>query len=268
MIETLQPLGGALPRSAELRAGNALDSDEVGLPFRMVSQAIVDCRSGSGDAWVECLIRGCGSSAELSPMQIVRQGYARRGGRFDLDVFDACLRLAATLHPGTRIGVNIHPSSLAGPQFVPSLLAAASRARIDPQRIVLELVEFDGPVDLARSTPSLRALRASGVQIALDDFGTGNPNLGLLSKRLVDFIKLDRSLIAGIEHNDGDRNLIRGLVSLAEHTGVGLVAEGIERPGQMRALAGLGIFRMQGFLFHRPGAVVPGLKGKSEMAVA
>mgnify|MGYP005855238315 CR=1 FL=1 len=220
--------------------------------FRMVAQPICRVTRRGGPAWVEMLIRGTGTRADLSPMEIVRQGYARAGLKFDLMVLDAALAAAAALQPETRIGVNIRPCSLNQPGFIPSLQAMLMRRRIAPGRLVLELVEYHGPVHLEQAGPALRRLRRMQVLIALDDFGPGHPNLDVLSEELVDFVKLDRSLITALAHSPRQVDVLRGIASLARSTGVELVAEGIETPDQMNTLRRLGIEWMQGFLFGRP----------------
>ena len=225
--------------------------------FRMVCQPICRVTGRGGPAWVEMLIRGTGPRARLSPMKIVRQGYARAGLKFDLMVLDAALAAAAALEPETRIGVNIRPCALSQPGFIRALQAMLMRRRIAPNRLVLELVEYHGPVRLELARHALRRLHSMQVLIALDDFGPGHPNLDVLAEELVDFVKLDRSLVTAMAHSPRQVDVLRGIAALAEGTGVKLVAEGIETPAQMNTLRRLGIEWMQGFLFGRPKPLAP-----------
>ena len=225
-------------------------SGEKGAPnFQMICQPI--CRVG-GPAWVEMLIRGTGPDARQSPMEIVQRGYRSAGLEFDLMVLDAALVTAAGLQPDTRIGVNIRPCSLGRPDFVQALQSMLMRRRIAPNRLVLELIEYHGPVRLHAARQALRRLRRMQVKIALDDFGPGYPNLDVIAEGLVDFVKLDRSLITALDQSPHQTGVLQGITALAKSTGVALVAEGIETPGQMNALKRLGIEWMQGFLFGRP----------------
>ncbi|MBL38432.1 MAG: hypothetical protein CMP07_08485 [Xanthomonadales bacterium] len=223
--------------------------------FRMVCQAICRVAGHGGPAWVEMLVRGTGKAASLSPMDIVRRGYDHSGLDFDLKVLDAALAAAAALHPETRIGVNIRPCSLNEPGFIRALHAMLVRRRIAPGRLVLELVEFHGPVRLEMARHALRRLRRMQVMIALDDFGPGHPNLDVLAEGLVDFVKLDRSLVRALDESPRQSGVLQGIVALAAGTGTTLVAEGIETPAQLDALRRLGIEWMQGFLFGRPDAL-------------
>lgn len=223
--------------------------------FRMVCQPICRVAGRGGPAWVEMLIRGTGHTASLSPMDIVRRGYDHAGLEFDLKVLDAAMATAAALRPETRIGVNIRPCSLNEPGFIRALQAMLLRRRIAPDRLVLELVEFHGPVRLERARHALRQLRRMQVMIALDDFGPGHPNLDVLAEGLIDFVKLDRSLVLALDGSPRQTGVLTGIVALAAGTGTTLVAEGIETPAQLDALRRLGIEWMQGFLFGRPAAL-------------
>jgi len=224
--------------------------------FRMVCQPICRVSGSGGPAWVEMLIRDAEpGAAGMPPMDIVRQGYCQAGWRFDLIVLEAALATAARLRPDTRIGVNIRPCSLNEPGFIRALQAMLMRRHIAPGRLVLELVEFHGPVRLEVAGHALRQLRRMQILIALDDFGPGYPNLDVLAEGLVDFVKLDRSLVLALDRSPRQIGVLQGIAALAERTGIKLVAEGIETPAQFNALRRLGIEWMQGFLFGRPAAL-------------
>lgn len=223
--------------------------------FRMACQPICRVAGHGGPAWVEMLIRGTGSAEHFSPMEIVKRGYRSAGLDFDLLVLDAALATAADLRTDTRIGVNIRPCSLNRPGFIRALRSMLVRRRIAAERLVLELVEFHGPVRLNVAELALRQLRRMKVLIALDDFGPGYPNLDVLAEGLVDFVKLDRSLVVALDRSPRQAGVLKGIVALAESTGITLVAEGVETPAQLTALQRLGIEWMQGFLLGRPGAL-------------
>lgn len=224
--------------------------------FELAIQAIVSVSSARRPAWLECLVRPKADDATGSVMDLVTAGYRARDFRFDLDVLDAALRRLPALGAETNFGINIRPDSLTHSCFVEGVLDRLRRHHVRPDRLVLELVEYAGAVDLGRAAGALKTLRRAGVKIALDDFGPGAPNLDVVAAGLVDWIKLDCSVCRRIDTHAGDRRIVQGLAALVHHAGPGLVAEGIERPAQMQALRAMGIVHQQGFLFHRP-ALLP-----------
>jgi EAL domain-containing protein (putative c-di-GMP-specific phosphodiesterase class I) len=100
----------------------------------------------------------------------------------------------------------------------------------------------------------LRALRDLGIQIGLDDFGTGYSSLAYLRQFPLDFVKIDKSFIDDLERDPRERAIVAAIIVLAHALGLTVVAEGVETPGQRRALEDLGCDRAQGFLYARSGA--------------
>jgi diguanylate cyclase (GGDEF)-like protein/PAS domain S-box-containing protein len=123
---------------------------------------------------------------------------------------------------------------------------------VDPQSILLEITESQF-MSAAESTVSeLRALRDLGFSLGLDDFGTGYASLSYLKNFPFNLVKLDRSYVAGIVHDAGDRAIVTAVLGLADALGLDTVAEGVEQREQARVLADLGCHLAQGYLFGYP----------------
>jgi EAL domain-containing protein (putative c-di-GMP-specific phosphodiesterase class I) len=99
---------------------------------------------------------------------------------------------------------------------------------------------------------SLRLLRSLGIAIALDDFGTGYSSLASLEQLPLSRIKLDRSLIAGIDSNPRSRAIAFTLIRLCEELDIEVTAEGVERQSQFARLAASRAMYLQGYLISRP----------------
>ena len=99
---------------------------------------------------------------------------------------------------------------------------------------------------------ALQAMRERGISIALDDFGTGFASLAHLRDAPIDYIKLDRSFIAGLGHRADSAIIVRSIVDLGHSLGMRIVAEGIETNDQADFLRAIGCDEVQGFLFGRP----------------
>jgi diguanylate cyclase (GGDEF)-like protein/PAS domain S-box-containing protein len=112
-------------------------------------------------------------------------------------------------------------------------------------------IVVDGPAgDRARA--ELEELHELGVRIAIDDFGTGASSLGQLRRFPIDLVKVDLSFVQGAEHDAKDAAITANIISLAHALGLPAIAEGIETPGQLRSMRGLGCDLAQGYLFARP----------------
>jgi len=101
---------------------------------------------------------------------------------------------------------------------------------------------------------ALAQLTAAGFELSIDDFGTGQSSLGRLAEIQVHELKLDRSLVRGIENDPRARRVARLIVELGRDLGVEVLAEGIETEGQLAVLRELGCALGQGWLFGRPVA--------------
>lgn len=232
-----------------------LSLDPQALPCQMAFQHV--CRSVSPEIneWVEFLVRSRDELDHLSPLDFVEQGYRRRGLLFDQDIFERCLDSVAHLPASAWFSINIHPNSLHRERFVDFVQTELAKRAIPPTRLILELVEFGGPVNLMASRSAIEELRADGVRFALDDFGPGFSNLDLIGSKLIDFVKLDRSLVRFADMQSGYTRLIQGLQALAEQTDVVLVAEGVETSSQAKVIRQIGIEWIQGFHYSRPELV-------------
>jgi len=234
---------------------HVLRIDAESLPCRMAVQQVCRTADPGTHEWVEFLVRSTGRLGHLAPLDFVEQGYRRRGLLFDQDIFEMCLDAVDGLPNQPWFSVNIHPGSLHRDRFVDFVRAGLARRNIDPSRLILELVEFGGPVNLMASRTSIEALRDAGVRFALDDFGPGFSNLDLIGTRLIDFIKIDRSLVCFADVQSGYARLLGGLQAMAEQTEVALVAEGVETQSQMQVIRRIGVEWIQGFHFSRPELV-------------
>jgi EAL domain-containing protein (putative c-di-GMP-specific phosphodiesterase class I) len=111
-----------------------------------------------------------------------------------------------------------------------------------------------------------RRLRASGFQVALDDVGAGNAGLEILRRLPVDYMKLDRSVVAEALVDQAAYAVLSGIVAFARRTHTFVIAEGIEtqemldvvwRAGLPDATTEGGIQGAQGYLLGKPSEVLP-----------
>ena len=121
-----------------------------------------------------------------------------------------------------------------------------------PERIVLEITERTAITDYPAFQEYLKAFRDQGFRFAVDDAGSGYAGLGSIANLSPDYIKLDISLISGIDTNFMKQNLVETMVSFSNDHGIKVIAEGVEREEEWETVKGLGVHLTQGFLFHKP----------------
>ena len=114
---------------------------------------------------------------------------------------------------------------------------------------VTESIPLDGKPHVQEL---LKFLRLQGVQVALDDFGTGYASFSNLMKNTIDILKIDRSFIVDIEHNQDNVVLIQSLNLLAKQLGLTVIAEGIETAQQLEILRRLNCRYIQGYFISKP----------------
>lgn len=121
-----------------------------------------------------------------------------------------------------------------------------------PSLLEIELTEAVFIQDPEIALATLNELKALGVKISLDDFGIGYSSLHYLRTLPVDVVKLDKSFIQNVAINAQDRQLTKGIVSLARNLGFDVVAEGVETEEQLRELKSIDCRHMQGHYFCKP----------------
>lgn len=187
---------------------------------------------------------------------------AARAARMERELTEHAHRLALTEIANwpkalgrLRISLNITAADLGDPDFADRFAAMASRAKVDPDRLTLELTEQAMLSDPASAAAQLSQIRALGSAIAIDDFGTGYSSLSLLARLPIDYLKIDSGFTRSIDGSDRDRIVVRAIVDLARALGLLVVAEGVENEGQLARLGEIGVAMWQGFLKSGP---VPG----------
>jgi diguanylate cyclase (GGDEF)-like protein/PAS domain S-box-containing protein len=149
--------------------------------------------------------------------------------------------------------VNVSAPELAqGDVFVDKVKRCLAAHALEGACIELEVTERVLMSNFEENSETLRKIGALGVRFAIDDFGTGYSSLAYLRQLPIDKLKIDRLFLQAIETNSADQAIVRTIASLAQAVGVGVAAEGLERPAQLDCLLNLGCQQWQGHLFSAP----------------
>ena len=225
----------------------------------MYLQPIVDLRTGR-TAGFEALAR-FDTSPPHPPDWWFSEAH-RLGRGIDLEHAAICRALAYldSLPAGMYLSLNLSPATA---QSDP--LRGILRHH-DAARVVLELTEHDIVDDYETLRRNVGALVADGARLAVDDAGAGFASLRHILNLAPAIVKLDRSLVAGIDIDRYRRALAASLVRFAAEAGVEVVAEGVERDEELRTLAAIGIPYAQGFLLGRPAPPAEAMAGHVDNA--
>ncbi|MBT2519641.1 EAL domain-containing protein [Arthrobacter sp. ISL-28] len=90
------------------------------------------------------------------------------------------------------------------------------------------------------------------MRLTVNDAGSDAASMRHVRSLRPDFIKLDRSLIAGIERECRLQDLVADMVEFGRLTGAGLIAVGIETEAELATATRLGVKAGQGYHLGRP----------------
>jgi diguanylate cyclase (GGDEF)-like protein len=123
---------------------------------------------------------------------------------------------------------------------------------LPPTALELEITESALLADPIRTNGVLQELHRLGVGISIDDFGTGYSSLSYLRRMPVDELKIDRSFVTDMAHDENAALIVRSTIDLGRNLGMRVVAEGVESREVWEQLAALGCHVAQGYFFGRP----------------
>ncbi len=230
----------------ELRQG--LARGEV----RTVFQPLFDASTREVSS-VETLARWTSPTrGNVSPEVFIR--LAEKAGLIDQLGFEV---LRTAVREGSRwrdigVAVNISPLQLRNPYFVSQVRDILVDADFDPGRLTIEVTEGVLISNPDQAKRAFHALRDLGVKIALDDFGCGYASIGTLREFGFDRMKIDRSLIVALDHDDRGAAVLQATIALANALHLPVTAEGIETEEQAAVVRLSGCDELQGFLFSKP----------------
>jgi diguanylate cyclase (GGDEF)-like protein len=236
----------------EMDLREALEKEE----FFLAYQPTIDLSDMSPNG-VEALIRwkhptrGVVQPDDFIPL-LEETGLICEIGKWVLE--QACAQGAAWRRAGYPIGiaVNVSGRQLDTDQLVVDVAEALSNSGLDPEALTIEITETTLMRNIEETARRLAEVKRLGVRIAIDDFGTGYSSLAHLQRFPVDALKIDRSFIMGLKHNQEGETLIHTLVQLGKSLSIETFAEGIEQQQELSLLRGEDCDSGQGFLFARP----------------
>lgn len=235
---------------AEAEVHAALESDRIFIGY----QPIVNLRDRAIQGY-EALMRVTQpdgkvlTAGQLLPA-LSNPGLSRRIATRMTALVAAEFANVARITPGScYVSLNATEADLLSDAFAPMLLETLAGCDIAPDRVMLEITETMLVSDLDKVKTVLDALKTQGMQIALDDFGTGYSSLTHLKMFPIDKVKIDRSFVKDIVHDQSARSIVAAVVAMARNLSIEVIAEGVEDEAQAALLLRMGCASGQGYLF-------------------
>ena len=173
-------------------------------------------------------------------------------GLFALESACEYISMLETEHISMPLSVNISANQLLSASFANDAAAICAEHFVLPELVQIEITESIFIQDEAAAIKGLGALKAHGFVLALDDFGSGFSSLSYLRKFDFDVIKLDRSLVKGIDGSERARSLLNGIFKMLDSLRLEVIIEGVDNSAYLPLLENIGINAYQGFLFEKP----------------
>ncbi|KAA1172362.1 GGDEF domain-containing response regulator [Marinobacter salinexigens] len=167
----------------------------------------------------------------------------------------ACKRLQESGElgfPGLVFAVNLSFRQFHDRKMTETIFRIIFNANVDTSLLELELTESAMMHDPEYAQRCLRELNQLGISFALDDFGTGFSSLSNLQHLPISLVKIDKSFVQDLGHSADAEHIIRAIISLAHSLQISVVAEGVEKEGQLEFLRQQHCDEIQGYYYARP----------------
>lgn len=151
-----------------------------------------------------------------------------------------------------HVGINVSNIQLQSELFIPELIRVMKESNIQAKQLELEITESYIATDVDSAIKTLQTFRDMGLGIAIDDFGTGYSSMSYLQKLPISRLKIDKSFVDGLPHDNDSIAIVNAIMSLTNNFNLEVTAEGVEYQEQLEFLAQVGCDEIQGYYFSKP----------------
>lgn len=151
-----------------------------------------------------------------------------------------------------EVSINLAPEQVLVPELPRQIRTTCAEYGVPVNTLHFEVTEDAIQGDVSAITSILEELVADGAQLSIDDFGTGYSSLSRLKGLPFSRIKIDRSFISNIPHDEDDCAIVLSILGLARGLGLSVVAEGVETEAHEKWLCEHGCDYLQGYRYSEP----------------
>lgn len=165
---------------------------------------------------------------------------------------EAAKKWTEDFNPRFHIAVNLSPLQFKDPTLIDKIQNALKNNQMSGKRFILEITEGVLLGNQVSVQEALAQLQSLDIQISMDDFGTGYSSLNYLRQYNFNTLKIDRSFMQDLEHDETIPKLIDATIAMAHALGVAVIAEGVETREQHDYLTTRSCNFGQGYFYSKP----------------
>lgn len=150
------------------------------------------------------------------------------------------------------LSVNISAAQFESGTLPATVVRILQETGMNPHYLCLELTESIVMDDIEDTIGTLNTLCELGISLSIDDFGTGYSSLSYLRRMPISELKIDRSFISTIPHDQNNTAIVNSIISMARCMKMKVVAEGVETLEQLQHLSRCQCDMVQGYYFSKP----------------
>lgn len=151
-----------------------------------------------------------------------------------------------------KLSINLDVQDLFNDEILEHITAIFKANNSLAKRLTIEILENDEILEFEMISERLAKIQALGIAIAIDDFGSGYANYRYILNMDIDVVKIDGSLIRGLDKRDDARKIVDSIHMLAQSLGIKTVAEHVETEAEFEVIKALNVDYIQGFYLAKP----------------
>jgi len=167
-----------------------------------------------------------------------------------------------------KLFLNVEPNIIYDPEFISGFTQEKLlKLGLNSEDIIFEITEKTAVISPGVFKKALSHYQNQGFKVAIDDFGLGYSGLARICSFSPDYLKIDMSIVRGIDKDKKKRSVVSSIVRLCREVNIEVVAEGIETEEELETLIELDVDYGQGFFLGRPDEKFQSLRGKVELMI-
>jgi len=150
------------------------------------------------------------------------------------------------------LSVNISPVVLMEKSFYDTVVFLLDSYGLKGKNLTFEIMEDTISNNIDSFAKLLNKIKDLGINIAIDDYGTGHTSLSYLINLPIDYIKIDRSFVTGIDKETKKFLLLKTIIEMANTLDMKVIVEGVEEYSEDDLIKMFKDMTIQGYLYCKP----------------